>query len=103
MGLLEGALKYTRPYTMEYTRAYAMENNIVSLVFPIKLDMQEQKLNSLSLFFFIQIDERILRLLKTYGLDVEQARKSIENNKHNHLSTSYYLLNQKYKSNPGLY
>jgi len=44
----------------------------------------------------IAVDENVLNLLENYNLDVAQARRCIESNKHNHLSTAYYLLLKKH-------
>jgi len=43
----------------------------------------------------IKIDEGILQQLEEYGFEPENARKCLEANKHNHITTSYYLLLKK--------
>ena len=40
----------------------------------------------------IPVDNNILNLLEKYKFDVEYGQKCIEANKHNHLTTTYYLL-----------
>lgn len=40
----------------------------------------------------IPIDDRILRMLKEYNIEKEVALKHIEMNKHNNITTTYYLL-----------
>ena len=49
--------------------------------------------------FFYQADEIILGQLKQFNYDLDAVRKCIENNRHNHLTTTYYLLLQKIKNN----
>lgn len=41
------------------------------------------------------INERVLGMLESYGMVVAKARKAIEENKHNKMTTLYYLLLQK--------
>lgn len=48
----------------------------------------------------ICIENRILNLLEQYGVSSEVARKHIESNKHNHITTTYYLLLRKHKIQP---
>jgi serine/threonine protein kinase len=48
----------------------------------------------------ILIENKILCLLEQYGVSSEVARKHIESNKHNHITTTYYLLLRKHKIQP---
>lgn len=48
----------------------------------------------------IFIESKILALLEQYGVSPEVARKHIEANKHNHITTTYYLLLRKHKIQP---
>jgi len=43
----------------------------------------------------ITIDNNILRQLSQFDFDLDYARKCILANKHNHLTTTYYLLANK--------
>jgi 5'-AMP-activated protein kinase catalytic alpha subunit len=43
----------------------------------------------------IQIDEEIFGVLEKFGFNDEYSRQCIESNKHNHLTTTYYLLLKK--------
>ena len=46
----------------------------------------------------IPVNKKILSLLdEKYGFKREYAKKCLLNNKHNHVTTSYYLLYQKYE------
>lgn len=49
----------------------------------------------------INVDETILNWLTRLNLDPSSARKYIESNKHNHLTTAYYLLLKKHIQNGG--
>lgn len=40
----------------------------------------------------IPIDQSVLRQLSGFGFDVEQAERNILQNRHNHMTTTYYLL-----------
>jgi 5'-AMP-activated protein kinase catalytic alpha subunit len=58
-------------------------------------------------FHRIPIDRTILEKLKDFNFDIEYAERCIEANKHNHITTAYYLLLKKnlktgYKSNADL-
>eukprot|EP00826_Nyctotherus_ovalis_P000738 TRINITY_DN10029_c0_g1_i16.p1 TRINITY_DN10029_c0_g1~~TRINITY_DN10029_c0_g1_i16.p1 ORF type:complete len:405 (-),score=21.31 TRINITY_DN10029_c0_g1_i16:502-1689(-) len=47
-----------------------------------------------------QVDKTIIKQLPSYGFDIEYSIKSILSNKHNHATTTYYLLlNRKIRSN----
>jgi 5'-AMP-activated protein kinase catalytic alpha subunit len=48
----------------------------------------------------IHIENKILSQLEQYGVSPEVARKYIESNKHNHITTTYYLLLRKHKLQP---
>jgi len=48
----------------------------------------------------IPMDIGVLKQLPIYGFSLEYAMKSIEGNKHNHATTTYYLLLQKKLRNP---
>lgn len=48
----------------------------------------------------IPIDEQVLAQLGQHNLNIESARKSIESNTHNQLTTSYYLLLKKQSKFP---
>ena len=48
----------------------------------------------------IPIDYETLRKLEGYGFSTEQVQKNLQNNKHNHLTTTYYLLLKKAKKDP---
>jgi len=43
----------------------------------------------------------VLGRLREYGIDAESARKHIESNKHNNITTTYYLLMTKLKQQHG--
>lgn len=46
----------------------------------------------------IPVNRKILSILEEkYGFKRESAKKYLLNNKHNHVTTSYYLLYQKYE------
>ena len=46
----------------------------------------------------IPVSRKILSLLKEkYGFKRDYAKKCLLNNKHNHVTTTYYLLYQKYE------
>ena len=40
----------------------------------------------------IPVDETILNKLQAFGIDKEEARRLIQKNKHDHTTTTYYLL-----------
>jgi 5'-AMP-activated protein kinase catalytic alpha subunit len=44
----------------------------------------------------IPIDNKVLSCLDIYGIDKSYAKKSIEANRHNHVTTTYYLVENKY-------
>ncbi|CAD8055379.1 unnamed protein product [Paramecium sonneborni] len=44
----------------------------------------------------IPIDPEIIKQLLQYGIQIEYAEKCIESNRHNHVTTTYYLLLKKY-------
>ena len=46
------------------------------------------------------MENKVLVLLEQYGVNVEVARKYLEANKHNHITTTYYLLLRKFKLQP---
>lgn len=48
-----------------------------------------------------KVDANILKELETYNFNAEHAKKCIEANKHNHITTTYYLLLQKYIKSGG--
>ena len=43
----------------------------------------------------ILLDREVTELIKQYGFDADHARSCLEANKHNHVTTTYYLLLQK--------
>lgn len=47
------------------------------------------------------IDTNILNKLKQFDFEIEYAEKCIDANKHNHISTTYYLLLKKHLKNGG--
>jgi serine/threonine protein kinase len=49
----------------------------------------------------IQVDSQVLSMLSSLKVDADYARKLIEANKHNHISTGYYLLLKKHLRNGG--
>ena len=49
----------------------------------------------------IPINKEILSKLANYNFDIEHSQKCIEANKHNHITTTYYLLLKKYQANEG--
>ena len=49
----------------------------------------------------VPIDLTILNQMETFGFNQDYAKKCIETNKHNHLTTTYYLLLQRYLKNGG--
>ncbi|OMJ93507.1 hypothetical protein SteCoe_3480 [Stentor coeruleus] len=50
----------------------------------------------------IPINQEILKKLTDYNFDLEHSQKCIEANKHNHITTTYYLLMKKHKASPGI-
>lgn len=44
----------------------------------------------------IPIDQNILKEVKSLGYDIELTAKSLEANRHNNLTTTYYLIMKKY-------
>ena len=44
----------------------------------------------------IPIDTKVLNSLEDVGLDVEKTQSSLEANRHNNLTTTYYLALKKY-------
>lgn len=48
----------------------------------------------------IHVEPRVLLQLEQYGVSGEIARKYLESNKHNHITTTYYLLLRKFKLHP---
>ncbi|CAG9326627.1 unnamed protein product [Blepharisma stoltei] len=44
----------------------------------------------------VQIDEDILKELPKYGIDSEAARINLQSNKHNNITTTYYLVKKKW-------
>lgn len=49
----------------------------------------------------IPINEDVLQMLQEYRFDVKEAEKYIKANKHNHETTTYYLLLKKYEKSEG--
>lgn len=49
----------------------------------------------------VPIDYDILKQLQTFGIPPDYAEKCIENNRHNHVTTAYYLLLKKHLANGG--
>jgi serine/threonine protein kinase len=49
----------------------------------------------------VPVDTSILQQMEAYGFNQDYARKCIEANKHNHLTTTYYLLLQRHLKNGG--
>ena len=50
----------------------------------------------------IPINTEILNKLNEYNFDIEHSQKCIEANKHNHITTTYYLLIKKFQASPGV-
>ena len=50
----------------------------------------------------IPINKEILKKLKQYNIDQEHGQKCIEANKHNHVTTTYYLLMKKFQASEGV-
>lgn len=50
----------------------------------------------------IPINKDILNKLLQYNFDLEHTQKCIEANKHNHITTTYYLLLKKHQAGPGV-
>jgi serine/threonine protein kinase len=50
----------------------------------------------------IPINKEILKKLEQYNIDQEHGQKCIEANKHNHVTTTYYLLMKKFQANEGV-
>lgn len=50
----------------------------------------------------IPINKDILQKLSEFNIDTEHGQKCIEANKHNHITTTYYLLMKKYQANEGV-
>lgn len=49
----------------------------------------------------IPINKEILNKLTVYNFDIEHSQKCIEANKHNHITTTYYLLMKKFRASEG--
>ena len=49
----------------------------------------------------IPIDMRIVVMLQEYGFNANQAKKYLEANKHNHATTTYYLLLKRFQRTGG--
>ena len=41
-------------------------------------------------------DKLVMKMEASLGFSIESVQKAVENNKHNHLSATYYLLLKKY-------
>ncbi|OMJ87382.1 hypothetical protein SteCoe_10887 [Stentor coeruleus] len=50
----------------------------------------------------IPINKEILQKLSDFNINIEHGQKCIEANKHNHITTTYYLLMKKYLANEGV-
>ena len=50
----------------------------------------------------IPINKEILNKLSVYNFDIEHSQKCIEANKHNHITTTYYLLVKKFQASEGV-
>jgi serine/threonine protein kinase len=50
----------------------------------------------------IPINKEILNKLAAYNFDIEHSQKCIEANKHNHITTTYYLLLKKFQASEGV-
>lgn len=45
--------------------------------------------------YVIPVEDNILELMAEYGFDKEEVTKAVTNNKHNHITTTYFILLQK--------
>mmetsp|Transcript_11026 Transcript_11026/g.11074 ORF Transcript_11026/g.11074 Transcript_11026/m.11074 type:complete len:318 (-) Transcript_11026:159-1112(-) len=50
----------------------------------------------------ISVDQSILKQLEKFGYDLEHTRKCLEANKHNHVTSAYYLLLKKHLDQGGI-
>ena len=50
----------------------------------------------------IPINQDILQKLTAYNFDLEHSQKCLEANKHDHITTTYYLLMKKFQASPGV-
>lgn len=50
----------------------------------------------------IPVDLNILKEVKVLNLDIEACQQSLEANRHNNLTTTYYLLMKKFLRNGGI-
>jgi serine/threonine protein kinase len=50
----------------------------------------------------IPVNQEILQKLIEFNFDLEHSQKCIEANKHNHITTTYYLLIKKFHAHPGV-
>ena len=66
-------------------------------------NQKQQEINSGILVGYqnITVDNNILSRLNTYKVDIDYAKKCIEANKHNSISTGYYLLLKKHLKDGG--
>lgn len=78
-------------YTIDQIRAHPWYNQIKHEVSP----------GILVGYDYITVDQSILKKLEDYSLDTQHAQKCIEANKHNHITTAYYLLLKKHLQNGG--
>ena len=44
----------------------------------------------------IPLEQAIVKMLKQYGFNLEEAKVSLNQNKHNQITTVYYLLHKRY-------
>ena len=66
-----------------------------------KMHTQELSKGIVLGYDYIPVDRNILSALKNYNIDTENAQSLIEANKHDHVSTAYYLLLNKHLQNGG--
>ena len=79
-------------YTTAQIRAHAWFKQVFT----------ESSLGILVGYSQIPINQDILQKLKDFNFDLEHSQKCIEANKHDHITTTYYLLMKKYQAAPGV-
>jgi serine/threonine protein kinase len=91
--LIEKILKINpeERYSIEQIRSHEWFNQVTQSISPgILVGYQN-----------ISVDKNILKKLQEFSVDVDYARKCIEANNHNAISTGYYLLLKKYVKDGG--
>lgn len=50
----------------------------------------------------IEVDPRIAKKMTNYGIDINQTKNYVSNNRHNHITAFYYLLKKKAEKQPSI-